>query len=477
MKNKKLLSVIGAFGLGISSMPFHTGVVNAQSQIEEVEQSDTFVSDSTVNLGSTYTNQIITNGKIIAWKSNQIVIHNESGGLVNTINVPVSALGVLDDGFVILSGTNLIKYDFTGNQLWSKPTNAHSDADSMVTYKNEIYVGNPYNDSQPVLKFDTNGDPQSFTLPPTTTVSQLNGDNYLFIDDNQLYITDRSMASYYNDTGYIVTYDLDSNQIVDDQSVSTGANYETILYVSKDYIISKSDSSYRIEFRTMTDYIWVNNLSDILGLSPTGGLYIKKGGLQRSGGIVVEEYGPDGTVKKEIELPPEIKDVKTITPNEDGTVNVLTSSGNLYKGLIQRPVAKYKGTNNLAVGVPVPNSLEMTMDTNTIDFTGYDGVSDTTNDTLSITVKSGLNYDLSATLTDEIRHSDGVTTMDKSHLRIKTSDDSDYKEFTDIGTPVTIVNNKQYGEHKHNINFKLIADSAVKAGDYEASVKFEVTQK
>ena len=73
---------------------------------------------------------------------------------------------------------------------------------------------------------------------------------------------------------------------------------------------------------------------------------------------------------------------------------------------------------------------------------------------------------------------DSTATLDKSNLQIKTSNDSDYTPFTTIGDKVFLVANAPNGkDNVHNINFKLLGDSSVKADTFNTSIKFEATQK
>ena len=62
MKNKKLLSVIGALGLGITAIPFHTNIANAQSVIEEMPKGN---AEFVVSDTETYENKIVIGDKII----------------------------------------------------------------------------------------------------------------------------------------------------------------------------------------------------------------------------------------------------------------------------------------------------------------------------------------------------------------------------------------------------------------------------
>ena len=498
MKNKKLLSIIGAFGLGVTTIPFYTGIANANSVIEELPQIEGILNQesSSMIVNNNFQNSIIVNNKIISTEKDSqgndvINIFNEDGSIFVQLTIPssicievVEDIEIMDDGILVLGSREtsysgperkLVKMSLDGSSLlwvyWDFSDNFISNIE--VLDDSTILC---YGNGGKIVKINQNGSKIGEFPQPTTISFEYDDNGCIYMNSNN----ELFLIGGHNNTLKIVKYDLDTQSILFEKELILNISYPSI-EISKDRIyILNSDPIFNIPTPPDEKNLYIldtngnhlETLTDIdnFRLSPSETIFIAKDKELR-------EYNKNGELITEITLPfSYVNNSNNILINKDNSISI-TNGNEIFTYTVEKPEPKYKGTNSLAVGVPVPNSLEMTMDTNTIDFTGYDGVSDTTNDTLSITVKSGLNYDLSATLTDEIRHSDGVTTMDKSHLRIKTSDDSDYKEFTDIGTPVTIVNNKQYGEHKHNINFKLIADSAVKAGDYEASVKFEVTQK
>lgn len=136
-------------------------------------------------------------------------------------------------------------------------------------------------------------------------------------------------------------------------------------------------------------------------------------------------------------------------------------------------------SDELQVSVQAENSLELALSTNQITFANYNGTQDFTNDDLDVTVSSGLNYDLSATMLEEFTPTfDSSAVMPSELLSIKTSTDNDYKEFTTVGTPIMLVENASNGKNvKHDINFKLKGDSSVKADTYNTTIRFEATQK
>ena len=494
MKNKKLLSIIGALGLGVTAIPFHTGIANANSVIEEQESNYVNKLGQEVSLNPDYEySKYIDKDTIMSFDTdiNTVYFLDNTGRVLKSVkwneyfsDISQVNFNKVADGLIvsITAFTSImdvspliIKFDNNGDIVWE--VNLCYGLDTMGYYTpGSIIELDDGSLLAPATKYlmPSNNRIVKISTDGTVTESNLPNPNIDIGSDVYLVKKDSNKMLLISNNGAWVEYDLQSNTILSEKNIGRS----TYIVPLKDKIVVGNklfnyDGS-EIKTLNITGDEYLTSAVD-----PQGSFYILTYNRDHNDyNVIINKFTSDGVLifSEQLASMPNPYGKVTLSVNNDGTINlILNNSGNTCSS--EKPEPKYQGTSNLAVGVPVPNSLEMTMDTNTIDFTGYDGVSDTTNDTLSITVKSGLNYDLSATLTDEIRHSDGVTTMDKSHLRIKTSDDSDYKEFTDIGTPVTIVNNKQYGEHKHNINFKLIADSAVKAGDYEASVKFEVTQK
>lgn len=119
----------------------------------------------------------------------------------------------------------------------------------------------------------------------------------------------------------------------------------------------------------------------------------------------------------------------------------------------------------------------MSVSTNTINFGNYNGTEDFNNDDLNVTVTSGLNYDLSATMLKDIISERGDV-MNPKLLNIKESTKKDFSIFNKIGEKLFLVQNSPAGrDNIHNIHFKLIGDSSVKAGNYTTTIQFEATQK
>lgn len=134
-------------------------------------------------------------------------------------------------------------------------------------------------------------------------------------------------------------------------------------------------------------------------------------------------------------------------------------------------------TEDLQVAVKAKNTLEMSVSTNTITFGNYNGTQDFTNNDLNITVSSGLNYDITATMMKNLTSERGDI-MSSNLLNVKEFTKKDYNIFQNIGDKLFLVQNSPAGrDNIHNIHFKLLGDSSVKAGNYKTTIQFETIQK
>lgn len=134
-------------------------------------------------------------------------------------------------------------------------------------------------------------------------------------------------------------------------------------------------------------------------------------------------------------------------------------------------------SETLNVIVNANNTIELSMSTNTISFDSYNGTKNFENDDLSVSITSGLNYDLSASMTNELSSSEGYN-INSNLLGVKEGSMNEFNTFETIGQKVFLVTNASAGrDNIHNITFKLLGDSSVKAGNYSTTIKFEVEQK
>ena len=136
-------------------------------------------------------------------------------------------------------------------------------------------------------------------------------------------------------------------------------------------------------------------------------------------------------------------------------------------------------TANLDVYIESENILSMSLDTNSITFEDFNGTEDLEqNRAIELSINSSLPYEINAYLEEEIQNADKTEVMDKRILNLKESSTTDYKEFTDVKTKLTLVSNSDAGSNKiHSFDFKLNGGFAHKADVYKAVIKFEAEQK
>lgn len=140
---------------------------------------------------------------------------------------------------------------------------------------------------------------------------------------------------------------------------------------------------------------------------------------------------------------------------------------------------KKNATANLDVYIKSENMLSLSLDTNSVTFDNYSGAEDVTKpNAVNLTVSSSLPYKVNAYLESNIENADGSNDMDISLFNIKDGNDSDFKEFTGIKTPVVLLDGQPKGNGViHSIDLKLKGSLAHRADIYKAVVKFEIEQK
>lgn len=140
---------------------------------------------------------------------------------------------------------------------------------------------------------------------------------------------------------------------------------------------------------------------------------------------------------------------------------------------------KLDSSANLDIYIKNENMLSLSLYTNSVTFDNYNGTEDVIlPNAINLTVNSSLPYKLNASLESEIKNNDGSSTIDIPLFNIKISNDSVYKEFTGIKTPLTLLDNQAKDNHvTHSIDLKLKANQAHKADIYKTSIKFEIEQQ
>lgn len=140
---------------------------------------------------------------------------------------------------------------------------------------------------------------------------------------------------------------------------------------------------------------------------------------------------------------------------------------------------KLTSTANVDMYIKSENMLSMSLDTNSITFEDFSGVSDLEKtNAVTVTVNSSLPYELNAYLPEEIQNADKSKTMDKSILNIKANSESSYKTFSATNTKLNLLDNQPAGNNlTHGLDLKLKGGLAYQKDNYKATVKLEINQK
>lgn len=170
----------------------------------------------------------------------------------------------------------------------------------------------------------------------------------------------------------------------------------------------------------------------------------------------------------------------TVQPNVDYDFKVYDLAGNFITRVIQVRTLEFENVSaNLDIYIKSENMLSLSLNRNVISFEDFNGTEDIEQiGALGMTINSSLPYEINAYLENEIQNSDKSETMDKRILNLKEGDDTNYKEFTDIKTKLTLSPDNESGNNKiHNFDFKLKGGIAHKKDVYKTTIKFEVNQK
>lgn len=133
---------------------------------------------------------------------------------------------------------------------------------------------------------------------------------------------------------------------------------------------------------------------------------------------------------------------------------------------------------NADLYIKMKNTLSLSLDTNSIIFDEVDTTEDTEmQKAVNLTVSSSLPYKVNAYLEDEL-YNNKTETLDKSILNIRANGKSAYQAFTDLSTPITLLDDQEAGvDTIHGIDLRLASNDSHKADVYKTSIKFEVIQK
>lgn len=136
-----------------------------------------------------------------------------------------------------------------------------------------------------------------------------------------------------------------------------------------------------------------------------------------------------------------------------------------------------ESTANVDIYIKSENMLLVSLDTNIVTFEEYSGIGEMLKpNAVTLSINSSLSYQVKATLLDEIKSATGQI-IDKSLLTIKANEKDSYESFTDINTPVLLLDSMPAGnDYTHGIDLRLAPDHAHKADIYKTIIKFEVNQ-
>ena len=142
-------------------------------------------------------------------------------------------------------------------------------------------------------------------------------------------------------------------------------------------------------------------------------------------------------------------------------------------------IKKKVTTVNSDIYIKPKNMLSLSIDTNNIIFNDVDAIEDTEKlNAVNLSVISSLPYKINAYLEEEIYNNDKSEMLDKSVLNIKANVADAYKIFTDLSSPLTLLDNQDSGmNNSHIVDLKLVFNSVPKADVYNTVIKFEVEQK
>ena len=136
-------------------------------------------------------------------------------------------------------------------------------------------------------------------------------------------------------------------------------------------------------------------------------------------------------------------------------------------------------SNSLDLYIKPESILTLSLDTNSIIFENFNGISDMIKENaVTLTVTSSLPYEINTYLVSEIKSIDGSKTIDKSILNIKANSESNYNTFNDINTPIKLLDIQNSGlTNTHGIDLKLDSNVSFKTDAYKTTLQFEVNQK
>ena len=148
-------------------------------------------------------------------------------------------------------------------------------------------------------------------------------------------------------------------------------------------------------------------------------------------------------------------------------------------GPVDITLERKDSTANLDVYIKSENMLSMSLDTNSVSFDNYSGVSAMEiKDAVGITISSSLPYNLNAYMPTTITNSDGLKTIPIDVLNIKEGGEDSYQTFESTTDKVVLKGDCAKGNGiNHSIDLKLDSNNAHQADIYKTVIKFEAEQQ
>lgn len=348
-----------------------------------------------------------------------------------------------DDNNEIVSSKSLEVYDILTDS-WDKKSDLIHTSSSLtsVIVNNNIYcIGDNFIDTYDSLNDEwssVTNIPEQYTL--ISNSGSLNNTIYFIANNNETSL--KVVLSYnvatdsWDELSTIIDYnDFLSSIIVDNAIYSIEHNNEDVLEIIKLYSIDDKSLSNESD-ESLDNSLFGDNLDN--NISDTNN---------------VENNGI----------------------SNDVNVDKNTMEENMDEGyLIDTEIS----TNNSDIYIVDENSIAMSLDTNSIIFNDFSGISDLEKiNAFNIKVSSNLPYQLNAYLPTEIQNSDKTKSMDKSILNIKEHNESTYKSFANINEKLVLKENCEAGaDTNYGIDIMLKGGIMHEKSVYRTTIQFEVEQ-
>lgn len=171
---------------------------------------------------------------------------------------------------------------------------------------------------------------------------------------------------------------------------------------------------------------------------------------------------------------------------KDGFIYIFggTDASNVMVGSVIEYVTEhtvrgpFSSTSNIDVYIKPQSILSLSMDTNSVTFDEFDGVTSCEMPSaINLSIESSLPYNIYASLESEISNSDNTKTIDKSILGIKEGSMTNYENFLAIKQDILLKGGNLPGKTKHGIDIILRSDVPYEVDAYKTAIKIKVEQQ